>query len=186
MENTNIINFNDFFKADFSKLPEFNKEDFKEFISEDRKVKEIPENKIVESILEEEIVEPIIENDNYYSVFKDKVEDFKFEIYLEGDAKLENTEARLILEAEEWTLMFVGEIDRKGVCTIPMKKLGILEEGAIGKIKVEVITDNTIFVPWEDEFKVKLSKKISIKVNENRNIRKVEPPKAGVKINVRH
>lgn len=105
--------------------------------------------------------------ENFYPVYKDKSENFSCDVMVEG-AKISETQARLILESDEWTLMFNGDIDRNGKCTIPMKKLSILEEGIVGKIRLEVIAENTVFTPWEDDFKVKVSKKVMVQVNENR------------------
>ena len=83
--------------------------------------------------------------------------------------------------------MFNGEIDKKGKCTIPIKKLAILNEGTVGKIRLEVIAEGTVFTPWEDDFKVKMSKKVAIKIHESKsNPKKPEPKKAtGVKVNVK-
>ena len=137
----------------------------------------------------EEETHPLESNEsveNYYSVYKDKSEDFSCDIQLEG-ANLNETEARLILESDDWTLMFNGEIDKKGKCTIPIKKLAILNEGTVGKIRLEVIAEGTVFTPWEDDFKVKISKKVAIKIHESKsNPKKPEPKKsAGVKVNVK-
>lgn len=125
-------------------------------------------------------------NNNYYSVFKDKSEDFSCDIAIEG-ADLTDTQARLIIESDEWTLMFNGEINNKGKCVIPIKKLGILNEGTTGKIRLEVIADGTVFTPWEDDFKVKVSKKVAVKIHESKsNPKKSEPKKAtGVKVSVK-
>lgn len=108
-----------------------------------------------------------VELDNYYKLYKDKVEDFKCDIAIEGVSQ-EDTEVRLIVESDEWTLMFKGEV-RNGVCVIPMKKLSILNEGTKGTIKLEVNADGTLFTPWEDNFIVKASKKVTVKVNENKS-----------------
>ena len=110
--------------------------------------------------------------DNYYSVYKDKSENFSCDVSVEG-AKLNETVARLILESDDWTIMFEGEIDRNGKCTIPLKKLNIFEEGQVGKIKLEVIAENTVFTPWEDDFKVRMSKKVTVQVP---NSKKQEVP----------
>lgn len=106
------------------------------------------------------------QNENYYSVYKDKSENFSCDVSVQG-AKLDDTKARLILESDDWTIMFEGEIDRYGKCTIPLKKLNIFEEGQIGKIKLEVIAESTVFTPWEDDFKVKVSKKVTVQLPNN-------------------
>ena len=45
----------------------------------------------------------------------------------------------------------------------------------MGKIKLEVIAENTVFVPWEDDFKVKMSKKVTVQVP---NSHKKETPQS--------
>ena len=109
--------------------------------------------------------------DNYYPVFKDKAENFTCDVMVEG-AKLVDTQARLILESDDWTIMFEGDIDRNGKCNIPIKKLNIFDEGTVGKIRLEVIAENTVFTPWEDDFKVKMSKKVMVQVHESRSTSK--------------
>jgi hypothetical protein len=109
--------------------------------------------------------------DNYYPVFKDKAENFTCDVMVEG-ARLVDTQARLILESDDWTIMFEGDIDRNGKCNIPIKKLNIFDEGTIGKIRLEVIAENTVFTPWEDDFKVKMSKKVMVQVHESRSTTK--------------
>jgi hypothetical protein len=134
---------------------------------------------------ETHIIESNESVDNYYSVYKDKSEDFSCDIQLEG-ANLNETEARLILESDDWTLMFNGEIDKKGKCTIPIKKLAILNEGTVGKIRLEVIAEGTVFTPWEDDFKVKMSKKVMVQIHESKQIPKRKSNvQSGVKVNVR-
>ena len=127
------------------------------------------------------------ESEDYYKLFKDKSEDFICDIAIEG-VNQNDTEVRLIVESEDWTLMFIGEI-KNGKCVIPVKKLNILNEGQTGNIKLEVNADGNLFTPWEDKFIVKVSKKVTVKVNESNNkTRKPEPKgktKMGVKVNVR-
>jgi hypothetical protein len=128
--------------------------------------------------IEEEITESKVSD--YYKVFNDKAETFSCEIELEG-ANLKDTQVRLVLESDNWNLMFPGEIDRNGKVTIPIRKLNILEEGSKGTIKMEVIAEGTVFIPWEDDFEVKMSKKVMVKFNENKQSKpKVQP---GVKVN---
>jgi hypothetical protein len=126
------------------------------------------------------------DDEKFYLVYKDKSENFSCDVLVEG-ANLNDTKARLILESDDWTLMFEGDIDRYGKCVIPIKKLNILNEGLTGKIKLEVIADNTVFTPWEDDFKVKLSKKVMVQIHENRQTQRknVEPNFSKVKVNVK-
>lgn len=126
------------------------------------------------------------EDDDFYKLYKDKAEEFTCDIAIEGVSQ-SDTEVRLIVEADEWTLMFTGEI-RNGQCTIPMKKLSILNEGDKGTIRLEVNADGTLFTPWEDSFVVRASKKVTVKVNESRTSKSKKPAakKApGVSVKVR-
>ena len=135
---------------------------------------------------EEEYVEETTQvvEENFYPLYKDKGENFSCDIYVEG-AKTDETITRLIIESEDWTLMFPGEI-KNGKVNIPIRKLNLFEEGQRGKIKLEVIAEGTVFIPWEDEFKIKVSKKVSVSLNENKKpTQPVKKPGVGVKVNVK-
>lgn len=108
-----------------------------------------------------------VEGDKYYNLYSDKSENFVCDISIQG-ADPKQTEARLVVESGDWTLMFYGEV-RNGKCTIPIKKLNILKEGQIGDIRLEVIAEGNLFIPWEDKFKVRVSKKVSVRVNEQKD-----------------
>lgn len=155
-------------------------------------IEEIPsiqedENEDIEEY-EDEIVhtkKPIqMTENNNYKIFKDKSEIFSCEITLEG-ANYKQTQVRLILESDNWNIMFNGEIDENGKCNIPIKKMNILEEGTIGKIKLEVIAEDSVFVPWEDDFEVKLSKKVSVKINETKSNPRLPNNKPGVSVKIK-
>lgn len=202
-----ITHFSDFYKIN-EKKSGFNKEDFNDFFlpedleeeinegfepdeeEEEELQEESPKSSKKESPKEEEEEEeesPKEEekNENFYSLYKDKSENFSCDISVEG-AAINETQVRLIVESDDWTLMFEGEVDKKGKCNIPIKKLGILNEGTTGKIRLEVIAEGSVFIPWEDDFKVRLSKKVSIKLNESKSTpKKPETKKPGVKVNFR-
>jgi len=133
----------------------------------------------------EDLDESKSNTEEYYKLFKDKAEEFVCDIAVEG-VNNNDTEVRLIVESEDWTLMFIGEI-RNGKCIIPIKKLNILNEGQTGNIKLEVNADGNLFTPWEDKFVVKVSKKVTVKLNESKSTKPKTPAKKslGVKVNVR-
>lgn len=134
----------------------------------------------------EDLGESKSDSEDYYKLFKDKAEEFVCDIAVEG-VNQADTEVRLIIESEDWTLMFVGEI-KKGKCIIPIKKLNIFNEGQTGNIKLEVNADGNLFTPWEDKFVVKMSKKVTVKLNESRSQKPSKAPARkgmGVKVNVR-
>ena len=126
-----------------------------------------------------------VEDDTFYKLYKDINEEFVCDIAIEGSSP-EDTYARIIVESDEWSLMFPGEI-RNGKCIVPIKKLGILKEGEMGTIKLEVVAEGNLFIPWEDTFKVKLSKKVTISMNETKQQQRkpIVNNKVGVKVNVR-
>ena len=102
-----------------------------------------------------------------YTLYTDKVENFKCSIDLEG-ASLDDTKVRLVLENSMLNLLYEGEVDSSGNCTIPIGKLkNILKEGTEGTIKLEVIAEDTYFSPWEDDFKVTTNKKLTVEVLSN-------------------
>lgn len=123
----------------------------------------------------------IIDNFSGYKLYRDKQEFFSCDIMIEG-AKSENAVVRLIVESTEWNLVFNGKLDDNKI-TIPIKKLPILEEGSRGKIRLEVLVEDTMFVPWEEDFLVQNSKKVSVKIHEQH--KSVDDDKIKVNINVK-
>jgi hypothetical protein len=102
-----------------------------------------------------------------YKIFLDKKDNFKCNIQLEG-ASLSNASPRLILENNNRNLIFYGDVNSLGECTIPITGIkGILKENDTGNIKLEVIADDTYFNPWNDEFITDVSKKIKVEVTQN-------------------
>jgi len=166
-----------------------------ELVKESINIKEESEEEVEESeiqVEEEEeaqnesaFVQNVEEYDDFYKLYQDKNEEFACDIMIEGSSP-EETYARIIIESENWSLVFPGEI-RNGKCIVPIKKLNILKEGEIGNIKLEVVAEGNLFVPWENQFKVKLSKKVTVNVNEGKKpVKKpIIPNKIGVKVNVK-
>lgn len=109
-------------------------------------------------------------DNNFYKIFRDKSEDFNCEISVEG-ATIDNTTVRLLFITEEWNVFIDGTIDNNGNVSIPIKKMSLFKEGTCGTVKMEVVADNTVFVPWETEFEVKESKKVLVTFNENKQIK---------------
>ena len=119
---------------------------------------------------------------DYYKLYQDKNEEFICDIMIEGSSP-EETYARIIVESENWSLVFPGEI-RNGKCIVPIKKLNILKEGEVGNIKLEVVAEGNLFIPWENQFKVKMSKKVTVMMNENKKTKRpiINNNKIGVKV----
>lgn len=99
-----------------------------------------------------------------YTFYTDKQEVFECKLDLEG-AKLSDSKVRLVLESDSHNLLFYGEINESGKCQIPVKRLkNLLSETDNGKVKLEVIAEDTYFVPWSDTYNVKTSKKVTVEV----------------------
>jgi hypothetical protein len=158
-------------------------EEEEEFKSEENSKPEVEEEEEVTN--ESAFVQNVEEDDDFYKLYQDKNEEFSCDIMIEGSSP-EETYARIIIESENWSLVFPGEI-RNGKCIVPIKKLNILKEGEVGNIKLEVVAEGNLFVPWENQYKVKLSKKVTVNVNEGK--KPVKKPiiqnKIGVKVNVK-
>lgn len=106
----------------------------------------------------------IIDGSSSYKVYRDREEDFECEIVIQG-AKLSNAHVRLVFDHDICNLVFYGKIYKEGKCLIPLKKMSFYPEGSTGNVKLEVIIDDNIFVPWEETFVVKESKKITVQVS---------------------
>ena len=99
-----------------------------------------------------------------YKLFTDKSELFECDIKLQG-ASLKKSKARLVVETQDYSLMFNGSISKGGKCEIPIRKLkGLIDEDTTGNISLEVIAEDTFFTPWESDFEVETSKKVTVEV----------------------
>jgi hypothetical protein len=102
-------------------------------------------------------------------VYTDKTKLFECNVKVinEDGPPATSTKARLVLESKNWNLVFYGDVDDDGQCTIDISKLNILNEGEEGAVRLEVIADDSFFTPWEDNFTVKKSKSVTVEVKEN-------------------
>ena len=80
--------------------------------------------------------------------------------------------------------MFNGSISNSGKCEIPIKKLkGLIDEDTTGNIRLEVIAEDTFFTPWESEFEVETSKKVTVEVKSQTFKKPIVEAKVKVKGN---
>ena len=101
-----------------------------------------------------------------YKLYTDKQEVFECKIHLEG-ASLTKANSRIIVETQDLSLMFEGTNDKDGNCKVPIKKLrGLLGEDDKGTMKLEVIAEDTYFLPWESDFTIDTEKKIKVEVKQ--------------------
>ena len=116
-----------------------------------------------------------------YKLFTDKTELFECSISLQG-ASLKKSKARLVVETQDYSLLFNGTISKSGKCEIPIKKLkGLIGEDTTGNIRLEVIAEDTFFTPWESDFEVDASKKVTVEVKSQTTKKPIVEAKVTVK-----
>ena len=117
-----------------------------------------------------------------YKLFTDKNELFECNISLQG-ASLKESQARLVIETQDYSLLFNGSISKGGKCEIPIKKLkGLIDENTSGNIRLEVIAEDTYFTPWESDFEVDASKKVTVEVKSQTTKKPIVEAKVKVKV----
>ena len=117
-----------------------------------------------------------------YKLFTDKTELFECSISLQG-ASLKKSKARLVVETQDYSLLFNGTISKGGKCEIPIKKLkGLIDEDTTGNIRLEVIAEDTFFTPWESDFEVETSKKVTVEVKSQTTKKPIVEAKVEVKV----
>jgi hypothetical protein len=100
-----------------------------------------------------------------YTLYLDRPETFECSMAVKN-ANLSDAFARVIVEGTDFSLMFKGQI-KDGKCIVPIKRLkGLLQENATGKMKLEVVVEDTYFSPWEDTFKVDEHTSVKVVVKE--------------------
>ena len=115
-----------------------------------------------------------------YKLFTDKAELFECDIKIEG-ASLSNSTARLVVETNDYSLMFNGKISKDGKYEIPIRKLkGLIDESSKGNIRLEVIAEDTYFTPWKSEFEINASKKVTVEVTSQSNKKVIKENKVQV------
>lgn len=125
-----------------------------------------------------------------YTIYLDKEEIFECEASIKN-ASYKNSSARLIIESEDVNLVFYGSVD-KDTISIPIKSLKkYFTEKDNAKIKLEVIVENQLVIPWESDVEfdsynkveikeiksVKQKPLVEIKVKEDKRQTVVEQPK---------
>jgi len=117
-----------------------------------------------------------------YKLFTDKSELFECDIKLEG-ASLSKSKARLVVETSDYSLLFNGSISSGGKCEIPIRKLkGLIDENTSGNIRLEVIAEDTLFTPWESDFEIAASKKVTVEVKSQTTKKPIVEAKVKVKV----
>lgn len=100
-----------------------------------------------------------------YKLYLDKQEDFQCDVAVKN-ASLKDAFARVIVEGDDCSLMFKGQI-KDGKCNVPIKRLkGLLEENTKGKMHLEVVVEDTYFKPWTSDYIVEEHTSVKVAVKE--------------------
>lgn len=106
-----------------------------------------------------------------YKLLKDKNNEFQCEIKLVG-ASEKTAKVRLFLEGTGCEYSFNGNIEGTR-CRVNLGKLknftNLMESG---KIRLEVVADDTLFVPYESTYELEESKGVTVEVVENQETNK--------------
>jgi hypothetical protein len=114
-------------------------------------------------------------------LYTDQPNTFNCQVEIQGADKSQS-QARLVVETKEGVnLLFKGKLSSNGNCEVPLEGLkNFLKESEHGNLKLEIIVEDNIFVPWESEYIVKTSKKVKVtEVKSNEEVVEKTP-----KINV--
>ena len=96
--------------------------------------------------------------------------------------KIKAKDIRLVVETQDYSLLFNGSINSNGKCEIPIRKLkGLIDEDTSGNIRLEVIAEDTFFTPWQSDFEVETSKKVTVEVKTQTTQKPILEAKATVK-----
>ena len=115
-----------------------------------------------------------------FKLFTDKAALFECDIKIEGTSLSKST-ARLVVETNDYSLMFNGKISTGGKCTIPIKKLkGLIDENTKGNMRLEVIAEDTYFTPWKSNFEIEASKRVTVEVKSQSNKKVIKENKIQV------
>jgi hypothetical protein len=91
-------------------------------------------------------------------------QDKNFECFLKvKGTSLKKSKVNLVIESEDLDIKFRGTIDEHGKVVIPIKKLtNVLTENVLGNLYLEVIADDTYFVPFKSDYTTSISKKVTL------------------------
>ena len=103
-----------------------------------------------------------------YRLFLDKENNFECNIKIQG-APIDKTVVRLVVESSSGNVIYPGKINSDGICSVKVHNLKtFLNESSTGNIKLEVIADNTYFVPWTSEYVTDVDKKVEVSFNKDK------------------
>lgn len=135
-----------------------------------QKIKETQNGEELIETPEYKLQEEIEPQSKAYRVFRDRNENFECKITIQG-AGLSAAQVRIVLDCDLWNFTFYGKLYKDGRCVVPFKKGIPLPEGTRGRARLEVVIDEQLFLPWEDDFIVEGSKKVQVELKEQKTVK---------------
>jgi hypothetical protein len=97
-----------------------------------------------------------------YNLELDQDKNFECFLKVQGTS-LKKSKINLVIEANDLDIKFRGSINESGKVTIPIKKLSnVLDENVTGKLYIEVIAEDTYFVPFKSDYTTSFVKKVTL------------------------
>jgi hypothetical protein len=98
-----------------------------------------------------------------YNIKLDKVQLFECNVKVEGSS-LSKTRCQLVFEAKTGiSYVIPGKLDSYGTCKADLSILkDIFKEQTEGKIKLEIISNDLLFTPWQDSYTALYENKVVI------------------------
>ena len=120
-----------------------------------------------------------------FELFLDKDNNFEANVDVSG-APLKESKARVLVESNSFNVMYPADIDGKGNISLKLDGLGsIFNEGERGNISLEVIAEDTVFVPWSEKFVIKKRKAVVAEVASSNKPLIEEKPRITATIKVK-
>ena len=97
-----------------------------------------------------------------YNLELDQDKNFECFLKVQGTS-LKKSKVNLVIESDNLDIKFRGSINESGKVTIPIKKLSnVLNENTSGNLYIEVIAEDTYFVPFKSEYTTSFAKKVTL------------------------
>lgn len=123
-------------------------------------------------IKEEEIVNESLsvnpDGSEMYTFYRDKEETFECNVSISG-ASINNTSARLIIDTPSLNIVLYGKL-RDNKCLVSIPKMIMFNEGTRGQVRLEIIVDDTLFVPWESSCVIEGSKSVQVNITSRKDV----------------
>ena len=103
-----------------------------------------------------------------YTFYRDKEETFECNVSISG-ASINNTSARLIIDTPSLNIVLYGKL-RDNKCLVSIPKMIMFNEGTRGQVRLEIIVDDTLFVPWESSCVIEGSKSVQVNITSRKDV----------------